>query len=100
MEIRRVKLLAWQIKKIDSDRAINKIELENNCITTDLVKNNMAFRSFYENLYHTEYPEDSSTQNTFVKKDIADAIAKAQGGKAAGPEFIPIDFYKTFSLRN
>lgn len=53
------KLLAWRIKNMQSHRAINSIQLQNGDNTVDPVEMNSSFRTFYESLYRSEYPDDT-----------------------------------------
>ncbi len=49
------KLLAWRIKKMQSERTINNIKLNSGNLTTDPVEINNHFRDFYQMLYKSEY---------------------------------------------
>lgn len=48
------KLLAWRIKKIQKDRAINSIILEDGKELVDPIEINTAFKNYYEDLYKSE----------------------------------------------
>lgn len=111
------RLLAWQIKKLDTEKTINAITNEKGDITNIPREINQTFVSFYNKLYQSEYPANSINQNIFLdnleipsiseetkleldKKldatDINAAICNMKGGKAAGPDGLPIDIYKIF----
>lgn len=53
---------------MQSHRAINSIQLENADHTEDPVEINSSFRTFYESLYRSEYPEDTQLQSQFLDK--------------------------------
>lgn len=114
------KLLAWQIKKIESDRAINTIRNEQGELTTDPTEINNTFVSYYKTLYNSDNPRDLSKQNNFLGvlvipcisegtkteldrelnlNDISSAITNMRGGKASGPDGLPIDIYKLFKTK-
>ena len=111
------KVLAWQIKKLNSERAINAIRNEQGVITTDPLEINNTFVSFYKTLYQSEYPINSGNRNSFLDRldipcipedtkleldkdlnleNISIAILNMKGGKASGPDGLPIDIYKLF----
>lgn len=48
------KLLAWQIKKLDTEKAINNIQTENGELISDPLEINNIFVSFYKDLYKSE----------------------------------------------
>lgn len=48
------RLLAWRIKKMQSERAINSIKTSSGNVTVYPFKMHDSFREFYENLYKTE----------------------------------------------
>ena len=58
------KLLAWQLKKIQAERAINSVETMSGDVTTDPIEINATFRNFYELLYKSEYT--GTTQQAFL----------------------------------
>lgn len=62
------KLLAWRIKQLQSESAINSIQEEGGDITTDPVKINNAFKDFFSSLYSSEYTEDRKQQETFLNE--------------------------------
>ena len=114
------KLLAWQIKKLESDRAINTIRNEQGELSTDPTEMNSTFVSYYKTLYNSDSPLDLVNQNSFLEglvfpcisegtktelerelnlNDISNAIANMRGGKASGPDGLPIDIYKLFKAK-
>lgn len=60
------KLLAWKIKKSQSERAINSIKTSLGKVTVDPSEINDSFRQFYENLYKTDCYHPSDEQNLFL----------------------------------
>lgn len=58
--------LAWRVKKIQSDRAINSIISPSGNLTVDLFEINNRFREFYEHLYRSECPQTSEVRDTFL----------------------------------
>uniref|UniRef100_A0A669E357 Reverse transcriptase domain-containing protein n=1 Tax=Oreochromis niloticus TaxID=8128 RepID=A0A669E357_ORENI len=114
------KLLAWQIKKLESDRAINIIRNDQGELSTDPTEINNTFVSYYKTLYNSDSPLDLVNQNTFLDRlvfpcisegmknelereinfnDVSDAITNMRGGKASGPDGLPIDIYKLFKAK-
>ena len=57
------KLLAWSIKKMQAERTIHSIKVNN--LTMDPFKINYNFRDFYKVLYKSEYKGERTAQNTF-----------------------------------
>uniref|UniRef100_A0A8C6SR27 Reverse transcriptase domain-containing protein n=1 Tax=Neogobius melanostomus TaxID=47308 RepID=A0A8C6SR27_9GOBI len=111
------KLLAWRIKKMKSERAINGITTQSGGITNDPQDINIAFQEFYQSLYRSECSADPANRDAFldqlpfqvlteeVKKDLDNditaqellqAIKCVNSGKVPGPDGLPIEFYKTF----
>lgn len=111
------KLLAWQLKKLASERTINEIKNSEGKITSDPGEINNIFVSFYESLYQSEFPASPFNQNIFLDglnipsiseetrldldrelefEEIVNAINSMNSNKAAGPDGIPIDIYKEF----
>ncbi len=111
------KLLAWQIKKLDTEKAINNIQIENGELTSNPLEINNTFVSFYKDLYKSEsehYIEDqghflnnlqipliseedkNNLDNMLEESEILESIAKLKNGKTAGPDALPIDIYKLF----
>lgn len=56
------KLLAWRIKQLQSESAINSIQEEGGDVMTDPVKINNVFKDFFSSLYSSEYTEDQKQQ--------------------------------------
>lgn len=111
------KVLAWQIKKKQMERAVDSIEESDGNIIVDPQEINNSFRSYYMKLYNSECTSGSEIQKTFldnlvlpsipeehkdeIGKDISlqevvEAIDLMKAGKAAGPDGLPIDIYKKF----
>lgn len=112
------KLLAWRIKKIQTDRAINSIFLENGEKTVDPLEINNIFKLYYENLYKSEIANNLEGQNNFLDKitfpklseetrsnleknlsieELSEALQDMCNGKAPGPDGLPMEIYKTFA---
>lgn len=110
------KLLAWQIKQLETRTAITSIKLNGNVVVEPIAIND-AFRVYYEKLYGStntinvrkmngflnnlpiprlpdNYKEDLDTDIT--KEEIGKAIDNLKSGKTAGPDGLPIDIYKKF----
>jgi len=89
-------------------------------MTTDPLETNQAFVSFYKRLYQSDYPLNSVSQNTFLDglsfpnisvetklamkrelnfEDISNAILNMKGGKASGPDGIPMYMYTFFNKK-
>lgn len=114
------KLLAWRIKKQQTDRAINSIRTPQGDLTIDPLEINTCFKIFYESLYRSECNQDSDAQETFLDQlqfqllsddikneldrnitaeELSEAIQNMNSGKAPGPDGLPIEFYKTFKTK-
>ena len=114
------KLLAWRIKVLQSERAISEITNSSGALTTDPTEINDTFKSYYEKLYTSEPPSDPMLQTTFLDglefprlsddernvldrpiqlAELFEAVGEMSGGKAPGPDGIPIDIYKTFKKK-
>ena len=114
------KLLAWRLKRIQTDRAINSVKLQDGKILIDPSEINTAFKEFYENLYKSEYSSlnSSGKQKEFLDKlqfpsiteeaktdldkhlcveELSEAMKDLSSGKAPGPDGLPIELYKTFA---
>lgn len=110
------KLLAWQIKKRQEERAIVTIESPSGDII-DPIKINEAFRDYYSNLYSPEISPQDELRTQFLGdlelpqiseedhlnleegitvEEIALAIDAMTSGKTPGPDGLPIDIYKKF----
>ena len=111
------KLLAWRVKKTQTERTINNIKSTSGNLTTDPLEINKNFRDFYESTYKSEYTENSEDQSAFLDQlqfrtisddekitldspltiaELFEAIGDMNSGKAPGPDGLPIEFYKTF----
>lgn len=111
------KLLAWRIKKIRSERAINSIITQTGVMSNDPQDINNAFKEFYQSLYRSECSSASAHRDTFLNhlqfemlteevkegldnditvEELLRAIKSINSGKAPGPDGLPIEFYKTF----
>lgn len=53
------RLLAWQITREEAKRAIGSITLPSNVVVQSTDYINLAFKSFYENLYMSELERES-----------------------------------------
>jgi hypothetical protein len=58
-------LLAWCIKKLNSDRAINEIHYLPGQLSMEPVEINQIFGSYYNTLY-SESPENLTNQTSFL----------------------------------
>lgn len=115
------KLLAWQIKRLKSERAINAIRNEKGILSTDPTDINNTFVSYYKTLYSSDSPLNLICQNRLLNgliipritedikseldkdinlNDILSAITGMRGGKASGPGGLPIDLYKIFKKKS
>lgn len=114
------KLLAWRIKKIQTDRTINSIIDENGEDIVDSQEINNVLKAYYENLYKSEYANFSERQNSFLDKlnfptlsnedrcklegnlsieELQEALQCMNNGKAPGPDGIPVEIYKKFAVK-
>lgn len=114
------KLLAWQIKQLETRKAITLIKKINGDTISDPVKINKEFRDFYQKLYDSEMQVHPHSQNTFLdgldipqvpndflsmldadlkEKELSKAIDEMRGGKTPGPDGLPIDLYKKFKSK-
>lgn len=60
------KLLAWRIKKIRSEIAINGIITQTGVMSNDPQDINNAFKEFYQSLYRSECSSASAHRDTFL----------------------------------
>ncbi len=114
------KLLAWRIKKIQTNRAINSILLVDGQASTDPLEINNALKLYYENVYTSECLDTLLEQNNFLDElefpqlaedakldlennlsieELVDAVQSMNSGKAPGPDGLPVEIYKNFSKR-
>lgn len=111
------KLLAWRIKKVAAERAINEITMPSGLTTNDLQEINAIFKNYYQTLYQSESSANSMVQDTFLdqiqfqvlteknKNDLDNDITTEEliqanknlnSGKVPGPDGLLIEFDKTF----
>lgn len=111
------KLLAWRIKKMQSDRSINSVINSSGDLTVDPQEINNCFREFFEHLYRSECIQASEERDQFLcqlqfleltedlkdeldsgltVEELSQAIQNINSGKVPGPDGLPIEFYKTF----
>ena len=115
---RASKLLAWRIRQMETERAINAIQTDAGPITNDPKELNRTFLGFYDRLYQSDYLTSASQkQKEFLDsldfmplkedsqatleldlndEELSLAISGMKGGKTPGPDGIPIEIYKTF----
>ncbi len=62
------KLLAWRIRTIQTNRAINSIFLEHGEKIVDPLEINSIFKLYYKNLYKSENTNNLEGQNYFLDK--------------------------------
>lgn len=112
------KLLAWRIKKIQTDRAINSITIENGANIVDPLEINNHFKLYFENLYKSEFANELKRQDSFLDKlkfpkvsegtrselernlsieELSEALQGMSSGKDPGPDGLPMEIYKTFA---
>lgn len=87
---------------MQAERTISSIKSTAANLTTDSLGIN-NFQDFYKMLYTSECTEMGKEQNTFLSQlkfqtvgELLEAIGDIKGGKAAGPDGLPIECYKTF----
>lgn len=111
------KLLAWQIKKLQSSKAINSILTDSGTLSSDPLEINRTFANFFQTLYTSEATGDTSHQTNFLDdiqfpsfsdearkqleaslsvQEVLKAISIMKNGKTAGPDGLPIDIFKAF----
>lgn len=111
------KLLAWRLKTEQNARTITEIVTANGDKTSDPQIINTLFESYYTQLYSSEclvtngsfqdffdqltlpsLSEDAKADldSPITSAEISEAIDKMKGGKAPGPDGLPIDIYKIF----
>lgn len=115
------RLLARQLRHSQATRAIHKIRDKQGNLTTDPVKINKAFASFYEDLYQSKVKStDPQIMNHFLEnsqlptldetaakamdavitlEEIVTAISQFPNNKAGGPDGFTIEFFKRYSSR-
>ncbi len=111
------KLLAWRIRTLQNEKSIHEVEKLSGIRTTDPKEINETFKTFYEKLYKSDISANNSVQSSFLDRlefpslspedretmdrtvelsELEEALACMRAGRAAGPDALPIDFYKTF----
>lgn len=102
------------MKKIQTDRAINSIKLEDGKVLIDPSEINTAFKEFYEDLFKSEYSPSNSPgkQKECLDKlhcptlteeakanlnrclsieELSEAMKGLSSGKAPGPDRLPTE---------
>ncbi len=59
-------MLAWQIKKLDTEKAINNIQIENGELISNPLEIKNTFVSFYKDLYKSESEHYIEDQGHFL----------------------------------
>lgn len=111
------KLLAWRLKSIQNERSILEIKSESGTTVTHPQENNNSFQTFYSKLYISESSASAHNLHSFLHQieipiltddakeelnspiviaELSEAIDSMKGGKAPGPDGIPIEIYKNF----
>lgn len=113
------KLLAWRIKQLQTERAINSIQIKEGEVTFDQTfEINVVFRNYYQALYSSEYLESAtekqkvfldtldfgstdlgfmvSLEDDLKSEELSEAIISMKGGKTPSPDGIPIELYNIF----
>lgn len=111
------KLLARQLRKIDSERTIHKIKTKHgtHCISNKEI--NKCFKEFYSKLYSSDTEFDSQTMDLFLHKcnlpklspedkaclnknitleELKITINTLKNCKTPGPDGLPAELYKKF----
>lgn len=118
IRVRQGKLLAWRLKTIQTNRAINSVTLDSGENVVDPIEINNAFAKYYETLYKSQYPDSENVLNQFLDQlqfpalseetknkldeklsieELKEALSHMNSGKAPGPDGLPIEIYKKFS---
>ena len=83
------KLLAWRIKQMQAERAINSILTDKGDTTSDPKEINDTFQCIYQNLYGSEYSEYTlNTLNTSLQSAGEEAGTGLTSNGPFGPEWI------------
>lgn len=82
-------------------RQLLQFKLRVQTITTDPQEINGSFSTYYKTLYTSSIfsiPDDIKGQmdRKLDASEFADAITNMKGGKAAGPDSLPVDIYNIF----
>ena len=112
------RLLAHQARAATLSRLIPKIKSASGEVTSDPIKINNIFCSFYSNLYSSQCPsevwdgdnpldgivfpkvnEDLGRElgNPVSAREVQEAIMSLQNGKTPGPDGFTVEFFKLFS---
>lgn len=112
--------MAWRIKQLQTERAITVLKKHGADDIIDPIKINVSFRDYYAKLYSSERNSEISDQSMFLSnlnipkvleeervaleenitlEEISLAIKGMKSGKAAGPDGLPIEFYKKFESK-
>lgn len=112
------KLLARQLRKIESDRTITQVKSEHGDLLVSYKDINQRFQQFYEELYSSRTSADNSVINNFLDgcdlptleqqdqdflnadlsiSEIQETIKSTKNNKTPGPDGLPNEFYKEFS---
>lgn len=112
------KLLANQLRGLKAKSHITNIKMEDGKATSDHAEINDTFRSYYSQLYTSEFSNNIILMDNFLnqlniprlspdskirldepitKEEIDAAISSLQSGKSPGPDGFPAEFFKTFS---
>lgn len=62
------KRLAWQMKQLETRKAITSIMNNNDDTVTDPTEINKEFRKYYENRYESQVEYDPQAQNVFFDR--------------------------------
>ena len=114
---RSSRLLASQLKHQTSSHLITQTYDTSHNLTTNPEQINLAFSSYYSDLYKSQPPSDFSTIDSFLNNlyiptiteptaqhldmplslnEITSCIRQMQSNKAPGPDGFPVCFYKKF----
>ena len=112
------KILANQLRKTKAMQHITEIRMEDGNMTTDFSQINDTFSNFYNKLYTSEFPSDSTPMQDFLnnlnipvlspdsqgnleksitKEEIVIDISSLNSGKSPGPDGFLAEFFKSFS---
>lgn len=112
------KLLARQLRKIDSERTIHKIKTKGGTHFIASKDINQCFKDFYSKLYSSNTDLDPQVMDTFLRKcnlprlspedkaslnkdisleELKNTINTLKSGKTPGPDGLPVELYKKFT---
>lgn len=110
--------LAHQLKAKQAANQIAQIQEETGSLTSDPDQLNLAFKSFYSQLYKSESPNDETQLTTFLDElimpkispndsmmldtaltlaEIREVIHSMNSGRSPGPDGYTVEFFKRFS---